>query len=152
LSAFLRNIPAWLRDDLCHTRPAELVSRLRVKAGTLRRWLGARLGLTSAPRTTVANLFDLSQVPDTWRALLEANYQALRHYEPRPYAGPVAVLQASCQPLLRWHEPLLGWQPLLRGPVQLQRVPGSHDRILMEPCVRALARELNRVLEWARCR
>src|SRR5206468_13792 len=101
------------------------------------------------PTATAADLFELDRIPGNYRVLLEANYRALRAYVPRPYAGRVAILQARCQPLFRWHEPLMGWQKLLSGRVEHTIIPGTHDSILTEPNVRVLAAVLTGCLRRA---
>src|SRR5262249_15972876 len=101
------------------------------------------------PSAQAADLFEMARIPESYRTLLEANFRALRSYVPRPYAGRVALFKARSQPLFRWHEPLMGWKQLLTGPVEYTIIPGSHDRILRNPCVSTLAERLAASLERA---
>jgi amino acid adenylation domain-containing protein len=146
---FLRNIPAWLRDDFLAAGPRALWSRLRVKAGMLQRRLRAALRREPAPATQATDVFEMTHVPETFRQLLEVHYRALRAYAPRPYSGRVALLKARAQPLLRWHEPQMGWSTLLTGPTDVATLPGTHDSMLAEPNVGALAHALSERLDRA---
>jgi thioesterase domain-containing protein len=73
----------------------------------------------------------------------------LRSYEPRPYAGALAVLRARVQPLFTSGSANLEWDRLARGPLSADTVPGSHGSLLLEPHVRELARHLQQRLDEA---
>jgi hypothetical protein len=149
LLEFVKNVPHWLRDELCRTSLSELRARLRVRAGAVRRRLASRLGLGPAASPQVCDFLDLSRIPRRYADLFERHYRALRGYVPRPYSGRVALFRARSQPLLRWQEPLMGWQELLTGSVEPRIIPGTHDTILTEPGVEVLARELEATLARA---
>jgi amino acid adenylation domain-containing protein len=149
---FLLNVPAWIWDDLLHSRPRELLGRFRLKARVVGKWLSVRMGLKPASQRGVGDWLDVSRIPDNYLALLETNFRAVRSYTPQPYAGRVTLFRARSQALFRWHEPLLGWRKLLRGPVEFKIIPGTHDRILTEPCVRILAKSLGASLERVRAK
>src|SRR5262249_30138399 len=86
-------------------------------------------------------------LPVRYRDMLRSHYRALRSYEPDPYRGPFALITARAQPLLRWHEPLLGWGKVVQGAITHRVVPGAHDSILAAPYVQRLAEEVARVLD-----
>lgn len=72
-----------------------------------------------------------------WRTFA-ANLRAMRAYEPRPYAGPVTLLEAE--------EPIDGvarrgprWEELATGGVTRHRAPGNHYTMLRRPHVDAVA-------------
>jgi thioesterase domain-containing protein len=81
--------------------------------------------------------------------VLEAHYQALRDYQPRPYPGKVTLFRARVRPLFRLHGHDLGWSALARGGLEVVPIPGNHETILREPHVHALARALRQRLPAA---
>jgi thioesterase domain-containing protein len=60
-------------------------------------------------------------------------------YEPRRYAGAVAIFRAERQPLGRRHDPSLGWSGLVDGPLILHSLPGHRIGVLSEPRVQRVA-------------
>jgi thioesterase domain-containing protein len=85
---------------------------------------------------------------------LRANARAMSRYRPGPSEATPAMLVAAevrdqGQPL----QPARGWQPLLRGALSTQTVPGGHLSMLAEPHVTATARSIERAIERSRsCR
>jgi amino acid adenylation domain-containing protein len=144
----LANVPGWLAYDLLHSRPAEILSRVRVKAGMVGRAIKARLRRAAAV-AEVADMFEMARIPENYRTLLQINFRALRAYVPRPYPGKVAMFIARAQPLLRWHEPLMGWKGLLTGDTEYHALPGAHSNFVGEPYVHLLAHTLAGSLERA---
>jgi amino acid adenylation domain-containing protein/FkbH-like protein len=146
---FARNFWYWFGDFIA-LAPQERRRFFIRKLGCLGRKLKRRLGRGIGPVP-----FDLEEVIDPqlfpehelnlWRAHLEA---LVAHTE-RPYDGPVALLRTRGQPLLCSLEEDFCWGKLVRGGVSVQRIPGSHENIFMEPNVRVLASELNRLLQQA---
>jgi len=68
-------------------------------------------------------------------------------FQPRTYAGRVAVFRTRTQPLNRIRDKELGWGKLARGGVDLHYVPGRHGAsVLREPHVQVLATEIKKYL------
>jgi thioesterase domain-containing protein len=83
--------------------------------------------------------------------LYRAHARAAQEHVPPPYPGRVVLFRATAG---RAGGPgPLGWERLAAG-VDLRPVPGTHDTMLREPHVRALAARLADCLsaEEARCR
>ena len=105
------------------------------------RFLGtslARLGIVKASASASASGSD--------EALENVHREALVHYRPKPYSGPVMILRARQQP--RGIEPdrHLGWARLLQGNVTVSDVPGYPVGLLSEPRVRFVATLLRKGL------
>jgi thioesterase domain-containing protein len=70
----------------------------------------------------------------------------MRAYRPRQYPGKVTVFRARTLRVGFRGTRDLGWRKLARAGVVVHAVPGSHDTILKEPRVRALAAALAKSL------
>jgi MbtH protein len=81
--------------------------------------------------------------------VLEHHFQILQDYEPRAYPGPVTLLRARAQALCRLQGRDLGWGELTGSAVRVLTLAGSHDTLLKEPYVRALATRLRGCLRHA---
>ena len=82
---------------------------------------------------------------DLWRVHL----QAFDQHEPRPYPGRVTLLRTRGQPFVCSFQPNLGWGSLAMGGVDIQFVPGAHEKVFLEPNVRLLADVLKSCLDRA---
>jgi thioesterase domain-containing protein/acyl carrier protein len=69
----------------------------------------------------------------------------ITRYVPGPHGGPAAIF-GTPGAAARAGDPLLGWRPLLRGPVHPRELPGDHVTILRPPAVARLADEFAAVL------
>lgn len=147
LFEFLRNVPRWVRYDLCETGPAAALTRLRLRARALLPRRGATAPGTAARQAGAA--FDLARLPESYQKLLEYHYQILLAYAPQAYPGRVTLLRARAQALTRLQASDLGWGTLAGGGVEVVDVPGSHDTILREPYIGALAGRLRACLDRA---
>ena len=78
---------------------------------------------------------------------MEAHWQALAAYQPRPDAGRVTLFRAQAQALSRAADPDKGWGALALGGVEVREFPGSHHTLLREPWVSGLARALQSKLD-----
>jgi amino acid adenylation domain-containing protein len=68
-------------------------------------------------------------------------------FQPKTYAGRVAVFRTRTQPLNRVRDKTLGWAKLATGGVDLYYIPGNHGApVLREPHVRVLATEIRKCL------
>ncbi len=68
-------------------------------------------------------------------------------FQPKTYAGRVAVFRARKQPLNRVRDKTLGWEKLALGGIDLHYIPGRHGAsVLREPNVQVLAAEVKKRL------
>jgi len=158
----------WVRDPSAESAKAEdwrrlldLVAHVSPRAAAE---IGARVAeLPSGERfaAIVEELRSSGQVPGNYssgsaRRQLEvgdAHRQAAREYRPGTYPGRVTLFLASQRPRGTAMEksapedPTLGWGKL--APVEVVRVPGSHQEMIFPPAVSELARELRRALDGA---
>jgi len=91
------------------------------------------------------------------RLMFKVQEQAVRDYLPKVYQGPITLFKATDQPILNATElaisrryPLLGWDKLAAGAVEVHEVPGNHafeGSLLSEPHVRVLAEKLKVCLD-----
>jgi amino acid adenylation domain-containing protein len=139
---FAANTFHWLRDFVGvkpEERRAFVQRKLRSAARKLGRWIrrqppGTDLDLESAIDTTVFPHAEL----DVWRAHL----RACQGYHPGCYPGRVTLFRTRGQPLFCSLDPQFGWGDLAAA-VDVVIIPGSHEKIFMEPHVRTLAAELD---------
>ncbi|HSF43076.1 MAG TPA: amino acid adenylation domain-containing protein [Thermoanaerobaculia bacterium] len=86
-----------------------------------------------------------------------ARVRAIERYRPRPYAGRIALVrpllldpeglrEASPERRRLFEDETLGWGAFAAG-VEVRRVPGYHDTMILEPHVRELARVLRDFLD-----
>ncbi|RKH72196.1 amino acid adenylation domain-containing protein, partial [Corallococcus aberystwythensis] len=97
-----------------------------------------------------ARILDAQSGPAQLRALFHvfrANLFAQEKYVPRPYDGTALLLSASEAPTeLPRHR---GWEPLIRGGLEVHTVPGSHHALMQDPHVEAVAEQLRDALSRA---
>ena len=147
LARIAMNLPRWLADDLLRTPPKRSALRAWGRARSLVRRVGNRFVRRDAGRTLDAEaLFGVSDMPQRRRRFYPVQYEALRAHRPRPYDGRVVVFRARTRPLWRTGEPDLGWRPIVRGPMQVINVRGTHATILTGSRGRALAGHITRIL------
>jgi amino acid adenylation domain-containing protein len=72
------------------------------------------------------------------------------NYEPRPYAGDMALFQPVERPDIYDYRP--GWAELVQGELTAFDVPGGHHTMLTEPHVRVLGDKLRACLERAQAK
>jgi hypothetical protein len=82
--------------------------------------------------------------------LLTTIWNAFENYTIRPYAGRISLFRPRAEPLLprRWPKDL-GWGTIATGGVDVFNVPGSHETMLEERFLPALAARLAEALERA---
>jgi thioesterase domain-containing protein len=146
LIAFTRNAFWWMTDDFMQTGRGEFARRVRSKAVLLASRVAAVPGLRWLPHGSpdIRDRLGIPGVPKEWSGFLARHFTSLMTYVPRAYSGRAAFFRARAWPLLRFHEPDAGWGRMAAGGVDITVVPGSHDSILREPYVRALAAALSR--------
>jgi amino acid adenylation domain-containing protein/FkbH-like protein len=144
---FAQNLRFWLADFIA----LQSEDRRRLIARKLRavgRKLSRRLGFSSSePGFDVEEVIDPRHFPEHELKLWQVHLEALIAHVERPYAGRVALLRTRGQPLFCSLENDFCWGKLIRGDFSVQRIPGSHENIFMEPNVRVLASELAQLLD-----
>ncbi len=83
----------------------------------------------------------------------EAARLAALRYIPQTYSGKAVLLRAE-QELSVWNDEdlTLGWDRLIKGGVEIRKVPGDHLTMHVEPHVRRLSEELRACIDEARSR
>jgi thioesterase domain-containing protein len=71
-------------------------------------------------------------------------------FEPKTYAGRIAVLRVVKQPRNSISSKDLGWSRLAQGGVDVRMISGTHETLLREPHVRVLASELKEFIDHPR--
>ncbi|RKI63758.1 non-ribosomal peptide synthetase, partial [Corallococcus sp. AB049A] len=76
----------------------------------------------------------------------QANLRAMDRYVPSPYDGPALLLAAEANPTsgVPRHR---GWEPFVRGGLDVRDVPGGHHQLMQDPYVRHVATLLRQALE-----
>jgi thioesterase domain-containing protein len=69
--------------------------------------------------------------------------KAHRNYKATPYNGQAIIFKAAKKTWGKYSDPLLGWDKLVNGGLEVNEVPGLHANIISEPWVRALAEKIN---------
>ena len=97
-------------------------------------------------------IIDVSRFPEIELKLWEVHVRAIRDYVPKSYSGRVTLFRTRSQPFLCSFDPLYGWGELAAGGVEVVSIPGSHEKIFVEPHVRELAARLSACLCEAQSR
>ena len=150
--SFVRNLPAWLRDNLPGRYDAVLKRvGLRARAALATRWRRLAYG-SDAPQARVTLdefLGNTSRIPERYRRVMNAHFRARQEYVPQVYRGRVTLFRAQALPLLRPSDPELGWGQLAAGGVEVKVIAGAHHNFLEGPQVEDLAAQLTVSLEQA---
>ena len=145
LLAFLRNLPYWFQDYI-QLGGRQMWQQARRAALRLLRRAAGRLGRPLTVRVEDVVPVD-GPVPEHLRRIMQLHVLASAAYLPGPYAGRVVLFNNRSQSLTRTPDPLRGWGRLVRGPLEIRRIAGSHHKILQPPHVAPLARELHQSLQ-----
>lgn len=151
---FFRNLPSWMRNNLPH-RYGHFLRRIAIRVRGEARVAWRRLIWRQPPshaRTLGDFLGDLSHIPEKPRRMMEVRYRALHSYQPKPYPGRITLFRAQALPLLRAHDPQLGWGKLAARGVEVKVIADSNHLLLREPHVEKLAIELRASLAEAQAR
>jgi amino acid adenylation domain-containing protein len=81
-------------------------------------------------------------LPVRLRRARYANHAAAKSYAPRPYDGPALLLRASDPRAGQYPVPLMGWEGLLVGEVEIHDISDNLKGLLAEPVVREVAHHL----------
>jgi thioesterase domain-containing protein/acyl carrier protein len=143
-------LPYWLLDDALRTSPAESAGRVWRKIRFLSWKVARKLGAAGdamedgLPDAILELRFPGYRIP-----LVRALHDAYARYQPRPYDGRVTLFRSRAHSVWSTEDPEAGWTRLAAGGVDVRTVPGSHTRLLKNPGLRILARQLARCLEVA---
>jgi amino acid adenylation domain-containing protein len=150
--AFLRNLPGWVGENILRTQPRGLFPTLYQHFRALKK-RGSRVlssGGLSSLKPGLDELFDVNQLPETYREMMESNLRAAREYVPKPYPSRVTLIRARTRPLLHSFREDLGWGEWAEGGVDIKCVPGHHASILEEPGIRILAEHLREAADQSK--
>jgi thioesterase domain-containing protein len=145
---FLHNLPFWLWDEFFPSTARQHCARVLKMARSVNKATMKALGCSrpEPPQDDVGNLFPLSSLPSDFRAICEANVRARGAYRAQVYPGAITLFRARTQPLFCGHAADLGWVKIAAGGLAIRGIPGTHDTMLKEPHVKALAKELSAAL------
>ncbi len=146
---FLNNIRYWMVDDILMAHPREILGRVSLKVRTSAKRMGIIPSLlpTSSPLFRLESWLDMERLPAQHRSLVEANYLAWQSYVPRPYPGRVTLFRARTRPILHSLAHDLGWGEVAQGGVEIHVVNGQHWKIMTEPVVRTLAKQIRHCMQ-----
>jgi len=138
LANILRNLPGWV-GEAATRGVGEWRDSLRQELSFLQGDTREQPGLDE--------LWQMDELPASYRDFLRRQYDALIDYRPKPYPGRLTLFRARSRSLLRPHDRDLGWQPLVAGGIDTHSVPGTHLTALREPHVGTLAEQLSSCLQ-----
>jgi thioesterase domain-containing protein len=149
LPRFIRNSSYWFQDFM-QLQPDERKEFFQRKWGVLKRKVSSRL-FREKPGSAVdlASYIDASQFPEDELKLWQVHLNAGATFVPKPFAGRVTLIRTQGQPFFCSLDPKYGWGELAEGGVDIRIIPGSHEKIFVEPDVRSLAQTLELCLTEA---
>lgn len=124
----LRNLPFWAKEDLM----------VDFSIGKLRRRI---LDKAQRPNKAISGFMDTRDFSERHVGYMNALYNALRRYVPKPYSGRVLLYQARTEPLHHLFEVDRAWRRIATE-VQVVRVPGTHISLVEKPNVQVIAADL----------
>jgi len=143
---FFRNVIYWA-NYFIQAKPAERREFFRWKWASLKNRVTSRLGAANDELSNMdGHLFDVDSFSGEQRKLWETHMRALLAYNPMPYAGRVNLFRSPGHPLWCSFDPDYGWHELAGGGVTTTVLPGVHEKILEEPCVKAVAKQMEKFL------
>lgn len=147
--AFVRNLPFWLRDFWQQAESdTPLLPRLRARLGAARRLLALRRGAQPA-QMAVDQALAGAAAPERLQELMRIHVQAMRAYDPQPYAGPVTLYRVRTLPFFRAGDVTKGWGRLVGDRLEIKPIAGAHYNLLEQPHVADLAAQLRDSLDAA---
>jgi acyl transferase domain-containing protein/thioesterase domain-containing protein/acyl carrier protein len=113
-------------EELQHLKPDEQLMHLLRKGGVVNRMFSS-IALPQLQR---------------FQQLVTLNWQALRSYTPRPYAGRVLFFEAEERDAFTIPSPHSGWADLALGGFVVHNVPGNHITMNLPPHVEVLVEKI----------
>lgn len=149
LPKFIRNSSYWFQDFM-QLQPDERKEFFQRKLGVLKRKVSSKLfGETPQSSVDLAAYIDASQFPEDELRLWQVHLAAGASFVPRPYAGRVTLIRTRGQPFFCSLDPKYGWGELASEGVDVRIIPGSHEKIFVEPDICSLAQTLELCLSEA---
>jgi FkbH-like protein len=140
---FFRNSSYWLKDFM-QLQSAERKEFFQRKLGVLKRKISSKFTRARQDESVdLAAFIDSSQFPEDELKLWQVHLNAGASYVPEAYPGRVTLIRTLGQPFLCSLDPQYGWGELAEGGVDVRIIPGSHEKIFVEPDVRFLAQTLD---------
>jgi amino acid adenylation domain-containing protein len=153
LWGFLQNFLQWLRYGFFSRTPSQHYTLFLRLFRRFKRKMAKMLGHPPARslEEAVAEHLAAMGVPERVRAFCEGNLLVSLKYRAQTYPGPATLFRAQAQPLFSQHDTDMGWKNLVAGGLTIRVIPGTHDTLLKEPYVKALAEEFTAALSaaWA---
>jgi acyl transferase domain-containing protein/NADPH:quinone reductase-like Zn-dependent oxidoreductase/thioesterase domain-containing protein/NADP-dependent 3-hydroxy acid dehydrogenase YdfG/acyl carrier protein len=141
------NVPGWAAEDLLvdfsFGRFARRVGRKLVSLA--KRAAANARGDKNRHEHTVAGFMDTSDFSDRQFQFMGALFSALHAYKAKPYPGRVLLFKARTEPLYHLLEVDKRWAKVARH-LEVVPVKGTHDSVVREPYVRAVADQLKKAL------
>jgi amino acid adenylation domain-containing protein/FkbH-like protein len=137
---FARNLYYWL-GDFKHIGPRD---RRRFVARKLRaagRRLARLFRPNEKPAVDLEQVIDPAHFPESELKLWRIHLRALGAHSQRPYPGKVTLFRTRGHPVFSSFAEDFCWGKLTGG-VAIRQIPGSHERIFIEPHVKTLALSL----------
>jgi len=78
--------------------------------------------------------------------IFKANQQAIRRYQGGDYGGDLVLVRGE-DSLKKAKDPTLGWGERAAGGVRVERVPGNHYSLILQPNVQTLSERLKSILD-----
>ncbi len=128
--------------NLLHLAPSVRLRYVLERGGLLGRRTAARL--VGAMRRLGPGR--VTSVSPLIKELEKANIAAANAYVPQMYPGRVVLFRARERMPGYEDDPLLGWEGLATGGLEVHEVPGYHASMIAEPYIRILASELRTCL------
>ncbi|MEY2427162.1 MAG: hypothetical protein QOJ40_47, partial [Verrucomicrobiota bacterium] len=145
---FFRNVIYWT-NYFIQAKPSLRREFFRWKWASLKNRVASGLGAVNEELSNMdGHLFDVASFSPEQRKLWETHMRALLEYHPKAYAGQVHLFRSPGHPLWCSFDPDYGWKELAAGGVTTTVLPGVHEKILEEPCVKAVALEIEKFLRW----
>ncbi len=146
LSIFARNVPFWIRDDVLHTKPSDLVIRIGRKLRAIQKRIQSFFTPTQRFRLDLEDIYGRNHFDEYEEKIGKVHLRAWQDYTESPYPGRVTLLCSHTRPLFHSLDPDLGWSKIAEGGVDIRVIPGHHGSIMREPYVQTLAAELDSAL------
>ena len=86
-----------------------------------------------------------NEVVDVLEKVLKSNMLAVERYVPQPYPGLITLFRATVGLVEPYQDKYLGWEPVARGGIELEIIPGRHSQFDTRLLANALDRHLRRV-------
>jgi amino acid adenylation domain-containing protein len=136
----IRNFPGWL-NEFIQLGPSRMLQRVRRKLRLIQKTNKAQPD--GLEQFGAGDLIDFAGELSAHRQqLITYNFQAVKKYNPKPYAGNVILFRALNRPLLNTNDPESGWQQLAPGRVKVFDINSSHEGMFKESHVEDLAQKL----------